>query len=101
LFPYLKHWKTGDLFPNPHLEEWERAHHIATTAGTRGRRGRRMDGPSLTEIPSGLVSAPVKVIDIRSGIEHMMRLRTLQDETPSRPAPDGARGWHTVDVNVG
>ena len=25
----------------------------------------------------------------------------LQDETPSRPAPDGARGWHTVDVNVG
>jgi len=26
---------------------------------------------------------------------------TLQDEIPSRPAPDGARGWHTVDVNVG
>ena len=25
----------------------------------------------------------------------------LQDETPSRPAPDGARGWHTVNVNVG
>ena len=26
---------------------------------------------------------------------------TLQDQTPSRPAPDGARGWHTVDINVG
>ena len=25
----------------------------------------------------------------------------LQDETPSRPAPDGARGWHTVDIDVG
>ena len=24
----------------------------------------------------------------------------LQDETPSRPAPDGARGWHTISVNI-
>ena len=26
---------------------------------------------------------------------------TLQEQIPSRPAPDGARGWHTVDINVG
>jgi len=98
LFPYLKHWKTGDLFPNPHLEEWERAHHIATTAGTRGRRGRRMDGPSLTEIPSGLVSAPVKVIDIRSGIEHMMRFISgmfgVVEEATGALAPEF--GWAVV-----
>ena len=25
----------------------------------------------------------------------------VQDEQPSPPAPDGARGWHTVSVNVG
>ncbi|MFL5686492.1 MAG: molybdopterin-dependent oxidoreductase [Chloroflexota bacterium] len=25
----------------------------------------------------------------------------LQEQIPSRPAPDGARGWHTVDINVG
>jgi DMSO/TMAO reductase YedYZ molybdopterin-dependent catalytic subunit len=25
---------------------------------------------------------------------------TLQEEIPSRPAPDGARGWHTVALNV-
>ena len=25
----------------------------------------------------------------------------VQDEQPSPPAPDGARGWHTVNVNVG
>ena len=25
----------------------------------------------------------------------------LQEEIPSRPAPDGARGWHTISVNVG
>jgi DMSO/TMAO reductase YedYZ molybdopterin-dependent catalytic subunit len=26
---------------------------------------------------------------------------TLQPEEPSPPAPDGARGWHTISVNVG
>jgi DMSO/TMAO reductase YedYZ molybdopterin-dependent catalytic subunit len=25
---------------------------------------------------------------------------SLQEEIPSRPAPDGARGWHTITVNV-
>ncbi len=25
---------------------------------------------------------------------------TLQEEQPSRPAPDGARGWHTIRVSV-
>ena len=25
----------------------------------------------------------------------------VQDEQPSPPAPDGARGWHTINVNVG
>jgi hypothetical protein len=24
----------------------------------------------------------------------------LQEETPTRPAPDGARGWHTVTIDV-
>ena len=25
----------------------------------------------------------------------------VQDEQPTPPAPDGARGWHTIYVNVG
>jgi hypothetical protein len=25
----------------------------------------------------------------------------VQEELASRPGPDGARGWHTVTVNVG
>jgi hypothetical protein len=39
--------------------------------------------------------------------EHTISVRAtdgtgmLQTETPSRPAPDGARGWHTVSVLVG
>jgi hypothetical protein len=71
LFPYLKHWKTGQLSPNPHLEQWERAYHVATTTTDRRRWG--MDGPSIAEIPSGLASAPVKLTDLRTGAIHMMR----------------------------
>jgi hypothetical protein len=25
---------------------------------------------------------------------------TVQEEQPSRPAPDGARGWHTIRVSA-
>ena len=25
----------------------------------------------------------------------------VQAEQPSQPAPDGARGWHTISVNIG
>jgi hypothetical protein len=38
--------------------------------------------------------------------EHSISVRatdgtgTLQEEIQSRPAPDGARGWHTISVNV-
>ena len=38
---------------------------------------------------------------------HTIRVRAtdatgaVQPETPTPPAPDGARGWHTVSVNVG
>jgi len=87
LFPYLKHWETGDLFPNPHLEQWERAYHAAAATTTDRDRKRmeayyaaiidgrreRMDGPSITEIPSGLVSAPVIVKVYGTDIVHMMR----------------------------
>jgi len=70
LFPYLKQWQTGALVPNLHLGEWERAYHVATTTDWRGKR---MSGPSLTEIPSGLASAPVKVTDVRTDTVYMMR----------------------------
>lgn len=74
LFPYLKHWETGELSPNPHLEQWERAYQVATT--TKDRRRRDMDGPSLGEIPSGLASAPVRLIDQRTRAVHMIRFIT-------------------------
>lgn len=69
LFPYLKHWQTGDLFANPHLDHWERAYAASTTAAPGPRE---MAGPNLTEIPSGLVSAPVLVTE-RGGGTHPMR----------------------------
>jgi hypothetical protein len=71
LFPYLKDWRTGQLSPNPHLEQWERAYHVATTPTGRRRQG--MAGPSIAEIPSGLASAPVKLTDLSTGSVHMMR----------------------------
>ena len=43
--------------------------------------------------------------DATSG-QHRLTVRAtdgngvLQDETRTRPAPDGARGWHSIDVNV-
>ena len=39
--------------------------------------------------------------------DHVLQVRAtdgtgmVQEEQPSPPAPDGARGWHTVDVHVG
>ncbi len=38
---------------------------------------------------------------------HVIKVRAtdgtgaVQEETPTPPPPDGARGWHTIDINVG
>jgi hypothetical protein len=38
---------------------------------------------------------------------HEIRVRAtdgdgvVQEEMPSPPAPDGARGWHTISVSIG
>ncbi len=71
LFPYLNHWQTDALSPNPHLHEWENAYHALTTP-SRTRR-KRMNGPALTSMPSGLASAPVRITDVRTGTPHEMR----------------------------
>lgn len=69
LFPYLKDWQTGALSPNRHLEDWERA--FAHAATTTDWRKKRMSGPGLLAIPSGLASAPVT--DVRDNSVHLMR----------------------------
>jgi hypothetical protein len=95
LFPYLKHWKTGALSPNPHLEAWERAYHVAATTDSDRRR---MSGPSLREIPSGLASAPVTVVDMATGTTYMMRFISgmfgVVEEADGALAPEF--GWAVV-----
>jgi hypothetical protein len=48
LFPYIKRERSSDLVPNPHMASWKDT------------------GPPLVSIPSGLASAPVKMVDVRT-----------------------------------
>ena len=56
-------------------------------------------GPSLDEIPSSLVSAPLKLIDHRDGTEHAMRLvggLVGVSEEPTRFTLEPEFGWAVV-----
>ena len=55
LFPYLKQWRAPELIRNPHMASWQQL------------VGSKDTGPSLGTIPSGLASAPVKMVDVRTG----------------------------------
>jgi hypothetical protein len=68
LFPYLIDLKTKrPTMPNPYLAGWQQ------NFGRSPRCWLETFGPSLTQIPSGLASAPVIVIDGRTGDNHAMR----------------------------
>jgi hypothetical protein len=74
LFPYLKD-ERNRIVPNKYMDGWSREYRKALDdmkiADWRMRQG--FDGPHLGEIPSGLVSAPVNVIDALRGRTHDMR----------------------------
>jgi Domain of unknown function (DUF4419) len=76
LFPYLRDYaqdRDGNaLKPNPYLQSW--------TEGLSNARSRdewinrhNLQGPSLGQIPSGLASAPVKIMDLHQDQEHESR----------------------------
>lgn len=68
LYPYLIDWKTKRATtPNPYLASWQ------DNIGKPPRFGDAAPGPALSQIPSGLASAPVRVNDARSGETHDMR----------------------------
>ncbi|MEZ4398739.1 MAG: DUF4419 domain-containing protein [Kofleriaceae bacterium] len=67
LFPYLVEPLSRQPEANPHMAHWQ--HNL-----TRPRRDWRDPlGPSLSEIPGGLASAPVVVADLRTEERHAMR----------------------------
>jgi hypothetical protein len=68
LYPYLVDWKTKQAtIPNPYLASWEAS--VGKGCTPRGPA----PGPGLSQIPGGLGSAPVGVVDARTGERHEMR----------------------------
>jgi hypothetical protein len=74
LFPYLKD-DEQKLIPNPYLDTWpaEVRKAIADAKISDWRQQEGFEGPYLSQIPSGVSSAPVKLEDVRTGESHDMR----------------------------
>jgi hypothetical protein len=102
LFPYLRDRKnlTGALVPNPYLATWDAEYQRSLrNIGRPWRETEDVNGPYLLEIPPGLASAPVKVIDMRSDKTHDMRFvagmfGVAQDSGTKSLSP--AFGWAIV-----
>ena len=101
LFPYLKDLQTkGKLVVNEYLKTWEVDHiHAKKQCGVPFRQTEFIRGPYLLEVPTGLSSAPVRVLDRHSGETHDMRFiagmfGVSQDETTNALAP--SFGWAIV-----
>ncbi|MGJ7609523.1 MULTISPECIES: DUF4419 domain-containing protein [unclassified Variovorax] len=100
LFPYLiVNWQTGELGPNEYLGSWK-ARFDAANARTSGLR---MDvaaqGPGIGAVPQALASAPVRCVDMRTGLEQELRLvagmfGVAQDSATGALSP--AFGWAVV-----
>lgn len=74
LFPYLKTYE-GKLIPNEFFKTWSSEYRAALASRGKGPwpGHEEFDGPSLGQMPPGVSSAPVRVIDGRSGEAHEMR----------------------------
>lgn len=93
LFPYLRDAQ-GGLVANPHLDTWR---DDFDTVRARARE-RKLRGPRLSKIPSGLASAPVLAID-PSGAETKLRFvaglfGVTQDRATGALEPE--MGWAVV-----
>ena len=77
LFPYLRDYRKdrygNALQPNLYLKTWENGWLEAETRTDWRQIWGNEQGPSLDLIPSGLASAPVKMIDLHKGLEHDAR----------------------------
>ncbi|MFT3775388.1 MAG: DUF4419 domain-containing protein [Minicystis sp.] len=86
------------LAPNRYLSRWESAWRAAE-ARTGWLMWGDSQGPALRAIPSGLASAPVKLVDHEGGVEHTLRfvagmLGVVQDAGTLALAPEF--GWAVV-----
>ena len=96
LFPYIKDGgREGKLVRNEYLDTWPDEYRNAMATRERGEWD-EFDGPYLGQIPSGVSSAPVKVLDGHTGKNHDMRFvagtfGVTQDPATLALAP--AFGW--------
>jgi Domain of unknown function (DUF4419) len=68
LFPYLVDWKTNRAtIPNEFMAPWQQ------NFAKPPRGWNDTPGPGMGQLPGGLASAPVKVVDDRTGESHDMR----------------------------
>jgi len=95
----MRAWQARVVSFNPHLGEWEREYQAAAIR----ERSSRLNGPYLTEIPSGLASAPVEVTDISTGATHRMRFIAgmfgVVEDADGALAPEF--GWAVVHEPAG
>ena len=100
LFPYLvSDWETKALAPNTYLSTWHDRLQTATRRGVRFRDFDKIQGPSIGEIPEGLVSAPVRFDDRFSGAKIELRfvagLFGVEQDVETR-ALSASFGWAIV-----
>jgi Domain of unknown function (DUF4419) len=100
LFPYLvDSWKTKALAPNKYLATWREGLHAAKQRGDRFLDFRAVQGPSISQIPEGLVSAPVRYVDLSADAEHDLRFIAGLfgvEQHPETRALSAAFGWAIV-----
>lgn len=103
LFPYLKS-KPGahseDLVPNPYLGGWQPAWQSAQSRTSGPTFGGVPLGPSEESMPSGLSSAPVKIVDLVRGAVVECRFvgglfGVIQDPVTRAVQPEF--GWAVVE----
>jgi hypothetical protein len=102
LFPYLKRYMKRDehvLEPNVFLDGWQQRYERAEPPRPGERHRTSYDGPSLGQCPSGLASAPVRCVDMRTGEVTPLRfvaglLGITQAETTLALEPEF--GWAVV-----
>lgn len=97
LFPYLLSGReTKRLVPNPYLANWQERWHTADEPGRSLWPNSSVQGPSLRDLPEGLVSAPVKLIDRHTNRESMLRFVAGMvgvDQDESTGALAASFGW--------
>jgi hypothetical protein len=104
LFPYLvTDWNTKSLGPSKYLSTWRERFDRASSRSNPFLRFDDVQGPSISEVPQSLVSAPVHYIDLSTGKQHDLRFVAgmfgVEQHIETR-ALSAAFGWAIIYDNA-